>query len=361
MILLDLANEDCPPPLNLLAHVPQVERGNVAGRLMAVLTTLYDDFKDAQTVPDTLWSALVTLLYDDTPTVRDIARLFHDPVYRTGLLTKLDNEAALEFWERYELLSHAQQEQLVRPLLWRMRAFYGNAVLYPMLCHPDTLDFPTLIAQHKILLISLKADEARIPAREQQLIGMAVLSQLQQAVMGRAAGSTPYYLYVDEVQHFVTTSLETLFAEARKFGLTLTLANQYLKQLAGTLLDALLGNIGALIVFQCGLDDAKALAPYFAPGFDAERLINLNKYEAAVKLRFHEETQPAFSLHTLPPLLRTPIPPQAIAREHQLRYLSMQHYTPKSRADVLAWLHARYPAGPQRLTPRGETTVVDFD
>ena len=358
VIILDLANEDYPPPMNLLAVPDRVERGSAAGQVMALLNTLYDDFRDTPTVADTLWATLVTVLADSTPTIRDVVRVLTTPNYRERLLSNVENAAVQEFWERFEE-GRGQQEQLIRPISWRLRAFYGNTALYPVLCHPDRLDIATLIAQKKILLVSLKTDEARIPSREQRLLGAALMSQLQLAVLGRPAGSSPYYLYIDEVQHFVTTPLETVLSEARKFGLSLTLANQYLRQLTGNTLDALLGNIGALITFQCGLDDAKALAPYMLPGFDADALINLDKYEAAVKLRYKDETQPAFSLHASPPLIDAHALPANAEREASLRKASIARYTPKSRAEVMGWLTERYPR-PHKALP-ADTGIRDYD
>ncbi len=356
VVILDLANEVNPPPMNLLSASDRVERSSAAGQIMALLNTLYDDFREAPTVADTLWATLVTVLADPSPTVRDVVRVLTDPRYRNTLLAGVENAAVQEFWERFEE-GRGQQEQLIRPITWRLRAFYGNTLLYPVLCHPDRLDMAALIARKKILLISLKTDEARIPSREQHLLGAALMSQLQLAVLGRPAGSTPYYLYIDEVQHFVTTPLETVLSEARKFGLSLTIANQYLRQLTGSTLDALLGNIGALITFQCGLDDAKALAPYMAPGFDADALINLNKYQAAVKVRYKDETQPAFSLHASAPLVNERALPASIQREAYLRKLSISRYTPKNRAEIMDWLNERYT---RTNKPSGTDTSIRF-
>src|SRR5258708_22604024 len=134
---------------------------------------------------DTLRAALVTVMEDDSPTVRDVSRLFRDKAYRARLLAKLDNVIAQEFWDDFEAQSDAQQEQLSYPVNQRMRAFYGSKWLYTILCSPDGLDMASLIAQNKIVLVSLKADEAKIQAREQRLLGAALLSQIQLTLMGR--------------------------------------------------------------------------------------------------------------------------------------------------------------------------------
>jgi hypothetical protein len=112
--------------------------------------------------------------------------------------------------------------------------------------------------------------------------------------------------------------------------------------LVGATLEAVMGNVGATIVFQCGLEDGRALAPYMKPGFSAEDLLNLDKFETAVKMRLEDQTQPAFSLGTLTlePLRKRP---EAEEREQRVRQKSIAQYTPKTRAEVMAWLAARYP------------------
>ena len=98
-----------------------------------------------------------------------------------------------------------------------------------------------------------------------------------------------------------------------------------------------------------------------APGFDTEDLLNLHKYEAAVKARFREETLPAFSLHTAEPLVIDAHLQRAIAREHDLRERSIATYTPKRRAEVMAWLNARYTRVGTGQTTGNMNTIVDIE
>src|SRR5260221_4476398 len=103
---------------------------------MAVLDKVYGGFQDKPRMADTLWSALVTLWQETNPTVRDVPRLFDDPAYRHSLIERLDNIVAQEFWDKFERQSEQQQEQLSYPIAWRMRTFYGNPTLHPVMCHP---------------------------------------------------------------------------------------------------------------------------------------------------------------------------------------------------------------------------------
>ncbi len=338
VVVLDLANEEYPAPLNPLggAH----DRAEI-GRIVGLLNKMYGGMEQAPRMANALTSALMTLWCEPQPTVRDVARLFLDEEYRARLLEQVTDEVTLEFWyDEYENFSPAQQQQIREPVVYRMRSFYGNPDLYPIVCHPDSLNLADLIRQNKIILLALGMDERRVPEREQNLLGALVISQLQMVAMSGVTANQPFYLYVDEVQNFVTSSLDQLFSEARKFGLSLTVANQFLGQLTGPTLDAVMGNVGATVTFRCGLDDARALAPHMKPGFETEDLVNLDMYQAAVKMQFRGQTQGAFSLETCGPLER---PLDALQREERIRRLSATQYTPKTHSEVREWLSQRYP------------------
>ena len=340
VVIIDIADEQHPAPLNLLSVPSGVDQGNAVGQLMGILDRLYD-FNSTPTVADATSACLAILLHDERATIRDVGRLFRDAEYRASLMQKATNIAALEFWERFND-QKSGHDQIIRPVLWRLRSLYGNNILYPIVCHPDTLDIGSIVKHNKILLVSLKAEEARIPMREQHLLGLIILTQLQQHLMVRPKGSPMFYIHVDELQHFLITTFSTLLSEARKNQVSLTTANQYFRQLTGDTLDAIFGNVGTMIAFQMGLADAKLVEPYFAPGFDAEHLMHLNKYTAAMTTRYKEQSLTAFSMHTLSPISQGKDVEKAQKRMQYLRSLSRAQYTPKTRQEVLARVDEKY-------------------
>ena len=339
VVVIDITNTDYPPPLNLML-IPGERNHQSAGQIVSVLDKVYD--VKAQRAEDSLIAALTTLWPEPTPTVRDVSRLFTDVEFRHRLLGQVEDVLSHEYWDEFERHSESKQLELASPVRHRIRHFYRNPVLYPMVCHPDSLNIADLIARQKIVLVSLWTDERMVPQSEQQLLGAALISQVQMAIMGARAPHPPVSMYIDESQHFTTTSLDRMLAEARSFGLRLTLANQYLAQLQGKTLESVMGNVGAMVVFETGLSDARLLEPYFQPGFRAQDLLNLCAYHAAVKMRLAGQTLPAFSLQTLPPP-GDPNTEAAKAREAMIRRSSIERYTPKTRQEVLAWLDARYP------------------
>jgi hypothetical protein len=152
------------------------------------------------------------------------------------------------------------------------------------------------------------------------------VTALQLAAMSRAdvpeADRPDFFLYVDEFQNFATDSFATVLSEARKYHLALTLANQYLGQLDESTSKALFGNVGTLVSFQVGADDAEALALQFGGDLLAEDLLRLPRYQAYVRLLIEGSPSRPFSLRTLSP---GPVPVDA-ERSAVIRKVSRRRY-----------------------------------
>src|SRR5690606_21617627 len=106
------------------------------------------------------------------------------------------------------------------------------------------------------------------------ILGSLLVTKIQLAAMSRSdipniEDRRPFYLYVDEFQNFATDSFATILSEARKYGLNLTVANQYVSQMSDTVRDAVFGNVGTMITFRVSADDAPALAKQYEPQFEA--------------------------------------------------------------------------------------------
>jgi hypothetical protein len=358
LVVIDLNYDAVPAPLNPLI-IPG-EPGHIAvGRVLATLSTVYD-LSRAERALNVLKSALVTLGAETTPTLRDIVKLFNDPAYRDHINGRaqetIQDDLTWEIWQEYEELTTNAQQERVYPVVHRLRALYGNNFLYPMLCNPDSLDVAEMIAKKKIVLVSLHTDRDKVPEDERRLIGAILVSTFQMAGMKSFREGAPnFYLYIDEVQNFVTTSIGTALTEARKYGLSLHMANQFLDQLKGDTLKAVLGAIGSMVVFQVGHDDARELAPYFQPQFTADDFVGMERYTAAVKA--FATGQSAFSLLPLEPpgMPKTPEEKEAAKkRAEELRQLAYDNSKWKRREEVMDWLHNRYPLPRKKSQQVGE-------
>ncbi|MDP1538770.1 MAG: TraM recognition domain-containing protein, partial [bacterium] len=139
-----------------------------------------------------------------------------------------------------------------------------------------------------------------------RLLGALLITKLQLAVMSRVdipeEKRQDFFLYVDEFQNFATQSFTNILSEARKYRLSLILGHQYITQMEEEVRDAVFGNVGTIVVFRVGAEDAEYLEKEFAPEFVAEDLVNLPKYNIDLKLMIDGVAGSAFSAETLPPL-----------------------------------------------------------
>jgi Type IV secretion-system coupling protein DNA-binding domain len=338
VVVWDLADLEYPPPLNLLAVPDGVDRIDAASQIMKVFETLEKGFAETR-MAGSLSDTLEILIFEKGATLRDISRLFSDDKFRAHVLENVDNPATFDFWDEFEEMRPSEQRDLAKPLNHRLRRLYKNRTLYPIICHPDPLDFASLIEQNKIILVSLQtAKGASLSDRELEFLGALMISQIQLAVMADAA-KKPFYVYIDEAERFVTTAVDEVLSQAAKRNLSLTLANQYLGQLEGKTLDAVIGNVGAMIFFQIGEKDARTVAPYMRKSLTVDDMVSLDAYHAATIMRFQGHQLPPFTILTRPrPKAVTTPDPTA-----HIRALSRKKYNPRSRNEVIEWLNERYP------------------
>ena len=154
----------------------------------------------------------------------------------------------------------------------------------------------------KILVVNLS--KGLIGEDNAGILGAFLVTKVQLAAMSRSdipnvADRRPFYLYVDEFQNFATDSFATILSEARKYGLNLTVANQYIAQMTDTVRDAVFGNVGTTISFRVAPEDADALVKQFEPTFEASDLIQLNNRHFIISMIINGEKAPAFSATTL--------------------------------------------------------------
>ncbi len=347
VIVIDLNNIKHPAPLSPLYRPKGFSEDVAIDMLMSVMAKVDPDmtFKE---MSDTMHMIVLTLAADPEANLLDVQRLLDDGAYRQRLIEMADDFTVTAFWDRYDAMSESKQRELTRPVLRRLNTFYRNKALRAIVCHPRPLNLRQLVSEGKIILVSLAADEARMPVEQRQLLGAMLVAQVQMAAMSGAIKNPPFMLVIDEAQHFVTTALDTMLSEARKYNMGILLSNQFSKQLTGNTLDAVEGNVATLISFEVGEPDAKVFVPYMKPEFQTMDLVKMGVYRAAVSTRYQNTRQPAFTLETLPP-------PQAngasnleaaTAREAHLRRLSIENYTPMTYDEVNAWLRDRYLPSP---------------
>ena len=102
------------------------------------------------------------------------------------------------------------------------------------------------------------------------------------------------------MHNFITLSFADILSEARKYGLNLILSHQYIEQLDKEVRAAIFGNVGTMISFRVGANDAKYLAREFSPVFAEADMVNLPNYSIYLKLLIDGMSSKPFSAMTLP-------------------------------------------------------------
>ncbi len=361
VVVLDLGQTDYPLPLNVFAGTQSYA---AIGRIVDSIERLYEN--TGVRMDKYLRAGVKALAHVPQATMKDVYYLLTSAEFRAGVLAHItdDDETYQTLHDDYHLIGAGQQRAIRGPILNRISPFYANDYLYPSLCHPDRLDFARLIAERKVILVSLGVSGEKVPKKERDLVGALLISLLQMLGMDPDRDPIPCYVYIDEVQNFVTSALETVFSEARKYRLAMTVAHQHFHQLSSETFHAIMGNVGTTVVFRTNVDDAQKLAPYTQPQFGVSELVKLDKYRAAVKTQLQGETQDAFLLMPAPPPRE---PAGAVDRELRLRELSAVHYTPQTRQMVTAWLQQRYggasspPPPPVDVPPDDDRPAGDGD
>lgn len=191
--------------------------------------------------------------------------------------------------------------------------------------------------ENKILIVNLS--KGLLGDTNSYLLGMIVVGKVLMAAFSRVEmpeeQRKDFYLYIDEFQNITTDTIGTIFSEARKYHLNLVVANQFLGQLKESILKSIFGNAGTIIAFRVGNEDGNVLAKYFEPVFSAYDLLNLDNFNAYVKMITSGETSRAFSLRLIPP------PKTDSAKILALKNLSSSRYC-RLRQEVEKEIRERY-------------------
>jgi len=304
VILFDAADTGHPLSFNVL-HCPRPEqRPLVASGVVSAFKKLYGDFWGPR-MEHILRNALLALLEVPGSTLLTLLRLLSDARFRQPFVARLGDPVVRTFWQK-EFASMPLKFQLeaIAPIQNKIGHFVSSPLLRNILGQTrSSLDLRQVLDSGRVLLVNLS--KGRLGDDVSALLGSFLVTAIQLAAMSRAdvaEGERPdFFLYVDEFQNFATESFATVLSEARKYRLALTLANQYLGQLDEATRQALFGNVGTLISFQVGADDAEPLATQFGGDLTPQDLLRLPRYQAYIRLLIDGSPSRPFSMRTLEP------------------------------------------------------------
>lgn len=307
VILFDPRDVERPLGFNILEARDVAQKDLVVNEVVQILQKLAARLNPESIGPlfeHYLRNALLALAEDAEATLIDVPRMFVDPDFRRKILHRVTDPTVRQFWERE--FAQSQRGQLSADMLSyvisKLGRFISNRIMRNIIGQArSSFDVRKIMDDGSILLCNLS--KGTLGDINSDLLGFVLVSKIQVAALGRAnvseSGRRDFHLYLDEFQNFTTDSIVTILSEARKYGLALNLTHQFIQQLDDPIREAVFGNVGTVVSFRVGIEDAEVLAKQFEPIFTEYDLINLERYVACVRLLSQGTPQRPFSLATL--------------------------------------------------------------
>lgn len=299
----DVADPTCPLGYNPLKRVSEQYRPLVASGLIETLKKQWPDAWGAR-MEHLLRHAVLALLEQPSADLRDLMKLFVYKGFRRQVTENLSDPQVSFFWKHeFPAMNYQSSADGVSPVANKIGAFLAHPTVRTALCEPhQPLRFRSLMDKSGILIVNLA--KGRLGSDISNIMGGLITSSMMQAAFTRHGlpepARSPFFLYVDEFHNLTTKSFAGLLSEARKYGLGLILAHQHLSQTDPDVRDAILGNVGTMIIFRVGANDAP-LFERLLPPFSANDLQNQPNHRAAVWLMHNGERLKPFSASMYPP------------------------------------------------------------
>lgn len=319
--------------LNVLEITDDSEKDLVASGIVSIFYKLYGNSWGPR-LEYILRNVILTLLEIPNSTLVDVLRLLTDSRYQDRVIEDhLKDPVLRDFWlKEFKRMPDSMRAEAISPIQNKVGRFVASTMIRNIIGQPkSSIDFGKAMDEGKILILNLS--QGKLGEDNAALLGAMFITRLQLAAMRRSftqeAERRDFFLYVDEFQNFATHSFIKILSEARKYRLCLILANQYIQQLEEEVTKAIFGNVGTLLSFVVGAQDAKALSQEFGGIYTDNDMVSLGKYEVICKLSVDGMTSSPFPARTLP------LPAVKNDNRQKIVELSKERFTRKVVPQVL--------------------------
>lgn len=303
VVYFNPADTAFPLGFNPLEVTNPNQKTNISSEVIGVLKRMFGESWGPR-LEYILRYTILALLDRPTTTMLDITRMLTDKKFREETLSYCQDAVVMNFW-KVEFASWNDKfvAEAISPVLNKVGAFTANPIIRNIIGQPkSTFDIRKIMDEGKILIVNLS--KGLIGEDNASILGAFLVTKIQLASMSRGdiehiEDRRPFYLYVDEFQNFATDSFATILSEARKYGLNLTVANQYIGQMSESVRDAVFGNVGTMISFRVSADDAPILSKQFEPQFEPNDLLQMHNRNFVINMVIGGEKAPAFNATTL--------------------------------------------------------------
>jgi hypothetical protein len=334
VIYFSPADVERPMGLNLLEYDERYpeQKTFVVNEMLKIFDKLYDLKSTGGPMFEQYMRNAMILVMDDPAsgsTLMEIPRVLSDEKFRAYKLSKCRTQVVKDFWlkEAQKAGGEASLANMVPYITSKLTPFITNDIMRPIIGQQrSAFNVRKAMDEGKILLLDLS--KGKLGDLNAYLIGMVLVGKILMAALSRTdmdpAVRKDFYLYIDEFQNFITDSIAVILSEARKYGLNLIIAHQYLSQLVRnndtSIRDAIFGNVGTMVAFRIGSEDATFLEKEYAPVFGALDLINVEAYTANVKLLIDNTASRPFNMSMAGMVKGDPKLVEAVKQLSRLKY-----------------------------------------
>ena len=350
VIYFDPSHSARPMALNMLEYdINHPEQKTfVVNEMLSIFNKLFDMKVAGGPMFEQYFRNAVLLVMEDPETgntLLDVSKVLANKPFREMKLSHCKNPIVVQFWKEVaeKAGGEASLANIVPYITSKFDVFLSNDIMRPIISQQhSSFNFREVMDNKKILLVNLA--KGRLGDINANLIGLILVGKILMSALSRvdSVGKdlSPFYLYIDEFQNVTTDSISTILSEARKYKLSLTVAHQFIAQLEEKIRDAVFGNVGSIVAFRVGSEDAEFLAKQFDPVFTAADIMNIDNRNAYVKLLVEGRPVKPFNLETLAPI------PTDKAHLEALKELSFLRFG-RDRAEIEADIMQKYAKKPE--------------
>ncbi|RJO59995.1 DUF87 domain-containing protein [candidate division WS5 bacterium] len=301
VVYINPADKDYPVGFNPMKATPELREG-VASGFVSVFKKQFG-YSWGPRLEYLMRYAILALTYYPDTTMLDVVKILTDKDFRKKVLTYVEDPVVKTFWlKEFSTYNDKFATEAVAPILNKVGQFTASPTIRNIIGQTkETFDFEEAMNTRKIILVDLSS--GKIGEDNSELLGSLMITKMQLAAMARAKikpeDRKDFFLYVDEFQNFATDSFAKILSEARKYRLSLALANQYVAQMEETVRDAVFGNVGTLISFRVGATDAAYLEKEFSPTFEKDDLIGLDNQHMYLNMLIDGVASNSFSAKSI--------------------------------------------------------------
>jgi Helicase HerA, central domain len=315
-------DRDWPVSLNLLRCAPHPSA--VASGLVGAFEGLFGHSWGPR-LEYILFCSIASLASASNTSLLGLERILVDRGYRERILRQVTDPIVLHFWHsQFDAWSEKYRTEAIESIQNKVGQLFASPELRNVLGQiTSRINIRTIMdTPGSIFLANLS--KGAFGDDKANLIGSFLVSLFRIAAMQRE--DTPeeerrdFLLIADEFQNFVTSSFVSALSEVRKYRLNLVLAHQFRKQMREDIRDAVFGNVGSILSFRVGSDDAKLLEAEFAQSMSTKQFLSLKRYPFFARMQENGLAGVPFEGLTVQPELGWYRQREAIIRASRARY-----------------------------------------